>query len=382
MENSLLIPLALLFFLILSVVFSFLINGLLLKFSRTLGNREVQHRHNIRWSPSVKPSVGGFSFYILFLLGISLHGLYSFTGESADNKFLFGIIAAVNTGFILGLADDAYNTIPVLKFFGQLLCGVLLVGTNTIIHLTGNQSIDIVFTLVWVIGIMNSINMLDNMDGISGLVSLTILIACVLVLYVEGNVFSFNTVMLFGVSGALIGFLYFNWHPARIYMGDTGSQFLGAFIAAITIPVLWKYHEAAGPAFQLKQIIIPLIAFTVPILDTVTVFIRRIARGKSPFVGGKDHISHHFVYAGLSDSQVMYLFGGWSLFSALLTAFLIHSFNQLNETIVIAVFSYFILLFIAVQFFYNYGMKKEQRRLAKNTSAEKENLARAQSVTA
>jgi UDP-GlcNAc:undecaprenyl-phosphate GlcNAc-1-phosphate transferase len=357
----------------LSIAFSFLINGLLLKFSRTLGNRDVQHKHNIRWAPTVKPSVGGFSFYILFLIAISLHALYSFQGDPSDNKFLFGIIAAVNAGFILGLADDAYNTIPLLKLSGQLLCGILLVGTNTIIPLTGMQSLDIAVTLIWVVGIMNSINMLDNMDGISGLVSLAILIACILVLYLGSNLYSFNTILLLGVSGALIGFLYYNWHPSKIFMGDTGSQFLGSFIAAISIPVLWNFHDAEAGAIQIKQILIPLIAFSVPIIDTATVFIRRIARGKSPFVGGKDHISHHFVYAGLTDSQVMYLLGGWSFLSAIITALLVHWISVMNNFMVICVAIYFILLFLAVQFFYNMGMKKENIRKA-TADSNKNNL--------
>jgi UDP-GlcNAc:undecaprenyl-phosphate/decaprenyl-phosphate GlcNAc-1-phosphate transferase len=350
-------------FFVIAIFFSFLINGLLLKFSRTLGNRQIEDRNMIRWSNNVKPSVGGISFYILFLFSISIYGIFNFSEQEYLNKHLLGMVFAVTTAFLLGLADDAYNTIPLLKFFSQLFCGIFLVVTGSIIPVTGIYFWNVVITLLWVVGIMNSINMLDNMDGVSGIVTAFIMLACFLVLLVEKNAFSFYSLMLIGVAGAVTGFLYFNWHPARIYMGDTGSQFLGAFIAALSIPILWKYHEPAGGMIQLKQLLIPLVAFIVPITDTVTVCIRRVLRGHSPFIGGKDHIAHHFVYAGLKERQVIFVLGGCSLFSAGLTAFLIAERTALNPLIITAAYSYFVLFFIVVQYFYNVGIKKERARL-------------------
>lgn len=269
------------------------------------------------------------------------------------------MVFSVTLGFLIGLADDAYNTYPLLKFFGQLLCGIFLVATDTMIHATGIYTLDLLLTLTWVVGIMNSINMLDNMDGIGATVSGCIMLACLLALTVEHNFFSFYSLMLLGVSGALIGFLVFNLHPARIYMGDTGSQFLGAFLSAISIQVLWKYHDVAGPVIQFHQFLIPLIAFSVPLIDTTTVFIRRIARKQSPFVGGRDHISHHFAYLGLSDLQVTYLLGGVSFVSALLTGMMIWWNERINSGITLCLYIYFLLLFFAIQFFYVKGQRRE-----------------------
>ncbi|MBX7109505.1 MAG: undecaprenyl/decaprenyl-phosphate alpha-N-acetylglucosaminyl 1-phosphate transferase [Chitinophagales bacterium] len=349
-------------FFALAIIFSALTNGLLLKFSRTLGDRNEQHRHVIRWTSQVKPSVGGFSFYILFLISLSLYGLFNFSGNQYLNEHLLGLVFSVTLGFLIGLADDAYNTYPWLKFSGQLLCGLFLVITNTMIQATGIYLLDVLITLIWVVGIMNSINMLDNMDGICATISLGILFSCLLALMIGSNLYSFYTVLLLGVSGALAGFLVFNWHPANIYMGDTGSQFLGAFISAVSIQLLWTYHDVNGPAFQFRQFLIPLIAFTVPLIDTTTVFIRRIARGQSPFVGGRDHISHHFAYAGLSDRQVIYLLGGVSFLSALLTAILIR-FNQDSSSLLTVLFyGYFLTLFVIVQHYYNVGKRKEKQR--------------------
>ncbi len=356
-------------FFTLATVFSVLINGLLLEFSRTLGDRDEQNRNVVRWSSQIKPSIGGFSFYIIFLMSLSAYGIFPFSGQEYMNVHMLGMVITVTIGFLIGLADDAYNTYPLLKFGGQLLCGSFLVATNTMIHATGIYVVDVLLTIIWVIGIMNSINMIDNMDGISGTVSFCILLSCLLGLLGDKSLFSFYSLMLLAVSGALVGFLVFNWHPARIYMGDTGSQFLGAFLSVISIQLLWNFHDPGGPVFQFRQFLIPLIAFSIPIIDTTTVFFRRIARGQSPFVGGRDHISHHFAYAGLSDKQVTYVLGGISLVSGVIAAFMIWEGAQISSLFTFSVLAYFLLLFIAVQFFYEKGTKKESVRKAENVVA-------------
>ncbi len=137
----------------------------------------------------------------------------------------------------------------------------------------------------------------------------------------------------------------------------------------ILIQLLWNFHDPGGPVFQFRQFLIPLIAFSIPIIDTTTVFFRRIARGQSPFVGGRDHISHHFAYAGLSDKQVTYVLGGISLVSGVIAAFMIWEGAQISSLFTFSVLAYFLLLFIAVQFFYEKGTKKESVRKAENVVA-------------
>ncbi len=339
-----------------------MINGLLLKFSSSLGNRQVQQKHSIRWSNNIKPSVGGISFYILFLFSISVYGIFNSSTPDGLSIRLIGIVVSVTTAFVLGLADDAYDTIPLLKLFTQIFCGASLIITGTVIHATGIYIWDVLITLIWVVGIMNSINMLDNMDGISGTVSLCIMLGCFFALIAGQNLFSFYSVLLLGVSGAVAGFLYFNWHPAKIYMGDTGSQFLGAFISAVSIPILWSDRIPEGAIIQPAQFLIPFIAFTVPILDTTTVFIRRIARGQSPFVGGRDHISHHFAYAGLSDKKVMYVIAFMALFSAVLATSLFIFKDFFNPLLLTVGYTYMFFLFIAVQYFYDLGVRRKVRQ--------------------
>src|ERR1017187_6000322 len=153
------------FFFLLAIVFSTLINGLFLKFSRTLGIRQAENNNIVRWASTAKPSVGGFSFYIVFLISLSIFAVLNFTETPFLNKQLIGLLFSCSLGFLIGLADDAYNTNPLLKFIGQLMCAVALIISGVIINISDQFSINAIFTMLWVVGIMNSINMLDNMDG-------------------------------------------------------------------------------------------------------------------------------------------------------------------------------------------------------------------------
>jgi UDP-GlcNAc:undecaprenyl-phosphate GlcNAc-1-phosphate transferase len=118
-----------------------------------------------------------------------------------------------------------------------------------------------------------------------------------------------------GVLAGLIGFLYYNWNPSKMYMGDSGSQFLGVFLASIGILLFWNFNAAPNFRIQTRQFIIPMLIFIIPIIDTTTVTINRLLRGQSPFVGGRDHTTHHLSYLGLSDRKVALAFFGLSLLS-------------------------------------------------------------------
>jgi hypothetical protein len=125
-----------------------------------------------------------------------------------------------------------------------------------------------------------------------------------------------------GFSKFIFGFFFFNWHPSRMYMGDTGSQFLGVFLAAISIMFFWNIRTPYIGMFDLRQFVIPLLLFIIPLCDTGTVVIRRLARRQSPFVGGKDHIAHHLAYLGMSDTWVAVLLGSVSLASVGIVMFI------------------------------------------------------------
>lgn len=291
-----------------TLIFSFLINRVFLHFIKSLGTKTAEGA--VRWNPHTKPSIGGLSFYIIFLLSLALYPMVFDEGSNAFNMQLTGIIMACSLGFLMGLTDDAYHTNPALKSSTQIICGVILVFTGTQIDISPFDLINKGFTLVWVMGIMNSINMLDNMDGITGLVSLTIAAGLLIDFVVTNQINHIYFFLLTGLVTSLLGFLYFNWNPSKMFMGDSGSQFLGIILASVSIMFMWNVsHPISGAPQTTRQFLLPLLAFIVPIADTTTVVINRIAKGQSPFVGGRDHTTHNMARVGLSDRNVALVIG-------------------------------------------------------------------------
>lgn len=328
----------------LSIIFSFLINSLFLKFVRTLG------MHNkvdtvIRWGTQSKPAVGGFSFYIIFLLSIIIYSVFFDSNQVFLSKQFIGILLASMLGFLIGLADDAYNTRPFLKFSTQVTCAIILMVTGTTINLSYLPLLNYFITIIWVVGIMNSLNMLDNMDGITSTVSISIILSALAVMLFHHEYDSVYFMVLLGVMAALLAFLYFNWFPSKMYMGDTGSQFLGVFLAAIGIRYLWNADPPTGDLISAKNLFLPIIVFIMPIIDTTTVVINRLGRGQSPFVGGKDHTTHALAYLGLSDRQVALVFWVLTLISLLLVIIMEKFLGDWNHNYTLLFSGYFLSMF-------------------------------------
>jgi UDP-GlcNAc:undecaprenyl-phosphate GlcNAc-1-phosphate transferase len=147
------------------------------------------------------------------------------------------------------------------------------------------------------------------------------------------------------VIGALCGFLYYNINPSKLFMGDAGSQFIGLFVAFVTTHNLWNVGTN-GIAPSWTGFAICLIALTPAASDTLTVVINRLKRGQSPMVGGKDHTTHHLVYAGLKDKQVWYLFTGISILSSTISLLMIYlTLNKSYKPVAFFV-GFFLLIFI------------------------------------
>ena len=322
---------------------SFLCNGLLLRFSRTLGIRN-KNDVTIRWSNESKPSLGGISFFIVFIFSAIGYSVVFYEINIFHNKEYIGLFVGGCIAFLMGLADDAYNTQPLGKLFIQISCGLMLIATKTEIELFHNHWIDGVITVVWVVIVMNSLNMLDNMDGITATTVLFILLSCLVGRWIISG---FNidewTISLIAIIGSIIGFLCFNLHPAKIFMGDAGSQFIGFFVAFFSVKFLWNVSSEYDTE-SWASLLIVLIAFTPAAADTLTVVINRLKKGKSPMVGGKDHTTHHLVYAGYNDKQVWIVFFLIGLFSFLLTIVMI---NLIQMGIIIPIL-FFALYFIVV----------------------------------
>jgi UDP-GlcNAc:undecaprenyl-phosphate GlcNAc-1-phosphate transferase len=345
-----------------AVLLSTLINGLFVKFSKNLGmrNNGLQEENIIRWASTSKPAFGGISFFIIFLFSFAVYALFP-SSQGVINKQYLAILLCSTAGFLIGLADDAYNTKPLLKFSGQLFCAIILLGAGIWIDITPFRILNYLFTIIWVVGIMNSINMLDNMDGIVSSISIVIISSVLVVLVINNSTESFYYITGLGVVAALIGFLFFNWHPSKIYMGDTGSQFLGAFLSAISILFIWNIRDVHGPSFQIKQFVPPMLIFLIPLVDTTTVSIRRMMRGHSPFVGGRDHITHHLAMLGLKDNFVCITY----LILAIIAAGLflsLYSYKVITGYFNPITIGFAMIIFIAIQLMYQKNAHKHQSK--------------------
>jgi UDP-GlcNAc:undecaprenyl-phosphate GlcNAc-1-phosphate transferase len=298
---------------ILSAVF----NSILLKFSQTLGVRNQQaNQKQIRWSSSDRPSIGGISFFLIFLITfIILNFIDHLLPLNYSSLKIIGIFVVCTLSFLMGLADDAYNTQPLLKFIAQLICGLILYFTGTKINIFTVEAFNFGLTVFWVVGFMNSINMLDNMDAITTIVSIVILLFVIFLNINLNLILSPVPILSLGLLGALLGFLVYNWHPAKMFMGDTGSQFLGAFLSVVGIDYCWNSFTLVNNSWfsvnpVLQGFLSTALVFILPITDTITVSINRIKKGQSPFVGGKDHTTHHLFFKGLTEKRIAILFCG------------------------------------------------------------------------
>jgi UDP-GlcNAc:undecaprenyl-phosphate/decaprenyl-phosphate GlcNAc-1-phosphate transferase len=338
------IPLVLTVFFIISFIFSVLINYILLKFAQTLGARE-KYLDQIRWNPQIKPSLGGISFFVGFLLSYIFLNLLQ-TLDYAYRIRLIGILISCTMAFLMGLADDAFNTQPLLKFITQISCALILMFTGTSIHVFENDFLNLVLTVLWIVGIMNSVNMLDNMDAITTLVSIPICVFFILINTSLKQTLNPFSIISIGVFASLSGFLIYNFHPSRMFMGDTGSQFLGVFLGAGAIHFCWNSPDGAPEVsdWYIHFIVVALV-FLLPLIDTATVVINRSLKGNSPFIGGKDHTTHHLFFKGITEKRIAILYFGLSLIGTILAYKLVLTFSY---TLLWISISYITLIFLAL----------------------------------
>jgi UDP-GlcNAc:undecaprenyl-phosphate GlcNAc-1-phosphate transferase len=168
---------------------------------------------------------------------------------------------------------------------------IILIQTETMGFAFGNQIVDVIVTILWVVGICNSINFFDNLDGGAAGTVAASTIGIFIIAFGEGQELISALAIL--TAGATCGFLLWNKAPAKIYMGDAGALFLGLVVATLTI----RMDPGITPNWQ--SIAIPVILLAVPILDTTVAVASRIQRGLSPIEGGRDHLSHRLVRIGM-----------------------------------------------------------------------------------
>jgi UDP-GlcNAc:undecaprenyl-phosphate GlcNAc-1-phosphate transferase len=196
----------------------------------------------------------------------------------------------------MGLWDDLKGLEPWPRLVAQTVTGaivaVILTATDTMGFAFDSQVLNYAITVLWIVGVCNSINFFDNHDGGAAGTVTVITFFLFFIAYDRQQVLV--SALAIVTAGATAGFLLWNRHPAKIYMGDAGSLFLGIIISVLTI----RLSPGVVPTY--KSLAIPLFLMATPILDTTVAVISRIARGISPFQGGRDHLSHRLMRKGLN----------------------------------------------------------------------------------
>ncbi len=339
--------------------FSWMLNKILLRYSYNFGVESRQNQENlVRWSSTIKPTTGGISFYITFLIG-ALVLMVLMPVELGASSRMLALVLSATLAFLIGFADDAYGTHPGLKFGGQVICAVILIGFGIHIHFFALLQpewvvLDYLLTIFWVVGLMNSLNMLDNMDAVTATIATT-LVMTTMVMLISREGLSEMFYILVVIAGGFMGFLMWNWRPAKIYMGDTGSMFIGLVVAFLGIIYFWNIPASPDNVSHLRKLVIPVMVFIVPIMDTTFVTIARLARGQSPFVGGKDHLTHQLVRIGIPEQMVPVTLGLVSIVSGLLAFFAYRLIPEWSATYTAIFAAYPLLVFMLFSLLYRRG---------------------------
>lgn len=260
-------------------------SALILALSSTPVMRLVALRFGVIDQPAARkihhnpvPLLGGAAIYVAFILVLFLFGDRRYVNE------VVGIFIGASLMSLVGVVDDRWGLGSYIKLGGQLLAAAILIYSGVQVRVWGGWP-DIAVTVVWVVGITNAMNLLDNMDGLSGGIAMIAsvfftLLAALSDQYLVGALAA-------ALAGGCAGFLVYNWNPAHIFMGDTGSLFLGFLLAAVGIKLRFPSNS------DTVTWMIPVLVMGVPVFDTTLVFLSRLRRGKNPLTTpGKDHISH------------------------------------------------------------------------------------------
>ena len=234
-----------------------------------------------RWHQRPTALAGGVGIFVAF-------------GPAMAYFHQWRLLLGASAMFSLGLIDDVFQLKPYAKLASQLVIAGLTVTLGPTLPWTPFPIINQVISLFWIIGITNAVNLLDNMDGLSaGVATIMALFQCIFSFLHDQQELAGTSAAL---AGALMGFLFFNWNPASIFMGDCGSLFIGYSLSVLA------FQQTYGRSRSILVVIAaPVMVMLVPIFDTTFVTLTRILRGRPVSQGGRDHTSHRLVTLGLSE---------------------------------------------------------------------------------
>jgi len=243
---------------------------------------------------------------------------------------------------LIGLWDDIKNLPPLPRFIAQSVAGIftasILIITDNVGNPTGSEIFDSIITVIWVVGICNSINFFDNLDGgAAGTVAISSIALAYLALSGDQYLIAALSTV---TAGATLGFLVWNKSPAKIYMGDAGALFLGVLLATLTVRFEPTTHSLISAYF------VPIFLLAIPILDTTVAVLSRIRRHISPFQGGQDHLSHRLIRAGCSRRTAAFSLWGLSALYAFIAVFISNTESSFENYILISAITVWIITFL------------------------------------
>jgi UDP-GlcNAc:undecaprenyl-phosphate/decaprenyl-phosphate GlcNAc-1-phosphate transferase len=257
----------------------------------------VDNPREDRWHRRPIARLGGAAIGATVLAGLAVFGGFR------QNPVLLGCAGII---FGTGLVDDIFSLKPSTKLVIEIAVASIFLYFRFRLNWTHSLTLDMLLTLVWVVGMTNAFNLLDNMDGLCAGLALIVGGALLidLVPAAPGTMAFFHAQYLALLLGAAAGFLVYNFHPASIFMGDSGSLLLGLSFAAIT---LTYGDRVAAKSNSLSIVVAPVLLLLIPIFDTTLVTVSRLLSGRAPSEGGRDHSSHRLVAIGLSERAAVAL---------------------------------------------------------------------------
>lgn len=291
------------------------------------------------------PRLGGVAFTIAFFVSVMI---YLLIDKSVVMNNIWALIISGAIIFIFGVIDDIVELKAVFKLIVQLAATTILVLNNFRIRQIFSWElpnfISYALTFFWILGIINAFNLIDGLDGLCGTLSVSALIIYGIIFL--HNKYVYGTAICFILAAAVIGFLMFNWPPAKIFMGDGGSQFLGFMIA--TIPLY-----TTTPKLEYNKFMIQLLIVAIPMLDTIAAIWRRLRDHRPIMSPDRLHLHHKLLNIGFTKNHALYLLFGIQVFSCLIIFIAERNMSSKQASFLLAVFYLFIIAFFCVIHYIN-----------------------------
>lgn len=312
---------------LLSLILSFVLTPLIIRIANRYGFI-VEPRED-RWHKKHTALLGGVGIFLAFAIPF-------FIFVPLD-RLSIGIIICMTIIFILGLFDDIFRASPQIKIVVQLAVAIIAIVFGITVRIIPHPFLAIPLTILWIVGISNALNILDNMDGLSA--GISFIAASSIFIYSIFYNLTLPAILSVILAGSTLGFLKYNFNPAKIFMGDCGSLFLGFSLAVITIAGTWRTVTNLVLALM-----VPLATMIIPIFDVALVTFNRSGHGQEIFKGGRDHSSHRLVFLGISDKNaVVVLMTISALFSVIAIVF-----TRINFILALLILT---LMVVALMFF-------------------------------